>query len=215
MKGTTWACHGLAGVNRYLDPDVCLERIQSRGLKGIRTVLRAVLLFRPKYWVIENVQRSAPWITSILDITHQIKESGQPAVYKTKAIHPSKKDKCHESFKKTKALAKMCTKIYGRPIVLHAGTGSGGRYFFGHFPPFSFHNSWIKNKTEKTGRTLTKRPIKKLGNPATRSKIDKQISEAFAKAFLRGIAKQHTSSQPCISTFTKRQQRRIRRLTPY
>jgi len=97
---------------------------------------------------------------------------------------------------------------------LHAGAGSGGRYFFGHFSPFAFQNNWIKkkfdNSVKKKDRHFSK--IKSLGNPATRSQIDVQISKAFAKSFKGYIHGTRRPGQVLIDKYIRRNARRIRRL---
>jgi len=149
-------------------------------------MLRAVLIYNPRFWVIENVLRSASWITDILQITHKVGNDGRLKPYKTKSVHPDDIDKTHPSYRKTKLLAKMCFKRYGRPILLHVGSRSSGRYFFGHFPAFTVRNSWVKKKTLNPVTTKGKyRKIIGLGNPATRSLIDKRVSKCFAGAFLK------------------------------
>ena len=176
-------------------------------------MLRAVITYKPRYWVIENVHRSAPWITDILGIKQQVTESGSFKNYTTQSELPANEDKNHPSYRKTKRLAKICFKHYGRPILLHAGAGSGGRYFFGHFPPFAFQNNWIKKKlpNEKVeGRKY--RQIQSPGNPATRSQIDVQISKAFAKSFKASIHGTRRPGQVLIDKYIRRNARRIRRL---
>ena len=149
-------------------------------------MLRAILIYNPDTWVIENVHRSAPWITDILGITHQVTEDGSTRPYKTKSVHPTLKDKQHESYKKTKRLARRCFKRYGRPVLLHAGKGAGGRYFFGNFQPFPFDNNWIKAKFPNLGISRRNFPIiRSMGTPATRSLVDKKISQAFARALVK------------------------------
>ena len=202
----------MSNISKNLDTATCLENIQLEGLRGIRTMLRAVLMYKPKFWVIENVQRSASWITSILQITHKVTKDGTLTRYKTSSVHPTEKDKRHKSYIKTRKLASLCFKRYGRPIFLHAGSGSGGRYFFGHFPPMKFKNNWIKKKMPNTAKENGYRRINTLGSPATRSLVDKNISIAFARAFSNATQKMHSSTQPSITMYTKRQKRRLRRL---
>ena len=187
----------------------CLQDIKTEGLRGIRTMLRAVLIYGPKFWVIENVFRSAPWITDILQISHQICNDGTLKPYITKSVPPDCLDKSPASYEKTKLLAKMCFKRYGRPILLHVGSGSGGRYFFGHFPSFPVRNSWVKKKTVNSVRTKEKkRKIIALGNPATRSLIDKKVSKAFADAFLKCLRPKNDSIERYLRRL-KRQKRRL------
>ena len=204
----------MSGVNKHLDADKCRMDIKTEGLRGIRTMLRAVLTYKPRYWVIENVHRSAPWITDILGIKQQVAENGSFKKYTTQSKFPEDQDKNHPSYRKTKQLAKICFKKYGRPILLHAGAGSGGRYFFGHFPPFAFQNNWIKKKTDNLVKKQgsNKNKIRSLGNPATRSQIDVQISKAFAKSFKASFHGTRRPGQVLIDKYIRRNARRIRRL---
>lgn len=185
-SGTSWAKHGMSNVNPAIDAAACVEEIQSEGLAGIRTVLRAVLLFRPKFWVLENVQRAMPWLADILSVRHRIDEGGLLRPYKTRSVHPTAADRAHASYAETRDLALRCMKLRGRPVMLHSGAGSGGRFFFGVFPAFRHSNAWTAKKMPnipvKNGQY---RRIRKRGNAATRSCIDYKISRAFASA-MRG-----------------------------
>ena len=92
---------------------------------------------------------------------------------------------------------------------MHVGSGSGGRYFFGHFPSFPVRNSWVKKKTVNSVRTKEKkRKIIALGNPATRSLIDKKVSNAFADAFLKCLRPKNDSIERYLRRL-KRQKRRL------
>lgn len=208
----SWACFGMSNVSQNLDSATCLEQIQTDGLAGIRTMLEAVLQYKPKFWIIENVQRAAPWFASLLQITQSVRENGTLKKYKTASKHPSARDKKHPSYVKTKRLADRCFKKYGRPIMLHAGCGSGGRYFFGHFPPMRYSNASVTKKfpniMKKNGYYL----IRGSGTPATRSKIDKEISSQFACSIINSLKSVHGKGQRTMDYYARREARRKRRL---
>jgi len=198
---TSWAHFGMANVSQHLDSEACLEKIQAEGLKGVRTMLRAILLYRPRFWIIENVHRAAPWFASLLQITQCVQEDGTMRAYKTKSKHPTAKDKKHPSYAKTRRLADRCFKKYGRPVMLHAGTRSGGRYFFGHFPPMRYSNAGVAKKFPNILKKNGYRRITKGGTPASRSKIDTEISGQFAEAILSSLQKRHGRGQRTMEYF--------------
>lgn len=178
--GTSWARHGMSNVNSRIDAASCVEEIQTEGLAGIKTVLRAVIQYRPRFWVLENVQRAAPWLANILGVRHRVDEGGLLKAYKTKSVHPTAADRGHASYAEAKDLAQRCMKLCGRPVMLHSGSGSGGRYFFGVFPTFAHRNAWTRKKMPNVARAGGYRRIKFVGNAATRSRVDFKISRAFA-----------------------------------
>ena len=207
---TSWAHFGISGINPYLDSAACLEKIQTEGLAGIRTMLRAVLMYRPRFWIIENVHRAAPWFASLLGVAQRVREDGIMKKYRSRSTHPTAKDKQHPSYVKTKHLADECMKKYGRPIMLHAGQGTGGRYFFGHFPPMRYRNASVAKKFLTVQKANGHRRIQFRGTPATRSRIDKEISRRFASSILKSLKNARGKGQRTMDYYAHAQRDRGR-----